>query len=105
MSFRIIAPGRNLLHEDVLLEHHLLAGRRPETLEHRLDRRRPVVPGRDRHDDRLHVGDALNGLAMPVGPVEAERGAPIVDYERDVLDSRPSVSSSASRYRRCSTNV
>ena len=72
------------LDEDVLLEHHRLAGGRAEALEDAARRLRPVRPG-ERADDRLHVGDAAHGVAVAVGPVEAERRAPVVDDQRHAL--------------------
>ena len=44
----------------------------------------PGVPARDRADDRLHVGQAPHRVPVPVGPVETERGPPVVDHEDDV---------------------
>src|SRR5205823_3411066 len=44
----------------------------------------PVVPALRPHD-RLHVRDTLQGLAVAVGPVEAEGRAPVMDDEGDPL--------------------
>ena len=76
-------PRQHALHEDVALEHHLVARGRAESLEYLAGRVRPLFPG-DGHHDRLHVRDALDGARMAVGPVEAERRAPVVDHERHV---------------------
>src|SRR5262245_40786443 len=43
-----------------------------------------MVPALRPHD-RLHVRDALYGIAVAVGPVKAKRRAPVVDDERDPL--------------------
>ncbi len=42
------------------------------------------VPGDGLHD-RLHVGDAAHRVAVPVRPVEAERGAPVVHDEGHIV--------------------
>src|SRR5262249_60666639 len=44
----------------------------------------PVVPALRPHD-RLHERDALHGLAVAVGPIEAQGGAPVMDDEGDPL--------------------
>ena len=76
--------GQHALDEDVLLQHHLLAGRRAEVLEHAARVVGPVGPGH-RRDDAFHVGNALHALAVRVGPVEAERRAPVVEHEDDAV--------------------
>ncbi len=43
-----------------------------------------MVPALRRHD-RLHERDSLQGLAVAVGPVEAESRAPVMDDEGDPL--------------------
>src|SRR5260221_13386149 len=44
----------------------------------------PVVPAARLHE-RPHVGDAADRVAVPVGPVEAEPRAPVVDDQGDAL--------------------
>ena len=77
--------GQHLLDEEVPLEDHLLARLGPDRLEQRDRLLGPVVPGPDRSDERLHVGDAADGCGMPVRPVEPQRGAPVVQDEDDPL--------------------
>ena len=75
------ARGQDPLHEHVLLEHHLLAARRPQGLEDLPRRLRPLVP-RHRPDERLHVDHAAHPLGMAPRPVEPERRAPVVHDQR-----------------------
>ncbi len=77
--------GQDALDEHVALEDHLLTGSRAQALEDRARDLRPVLPARDRPDDRLHVGDRANAVGVTPGPVEAERAAPVVQHEDDVL--------------------
>ena len=44
----------------------------------------PVVPVLRPHD-RLHIRDTLHGLAVAVGPVEAEGRTPVMDNQGDPL--------------------
>jgi hypothetical protein len=44
----------------------------------------PMVGALRRHD-RLHERNALNSLAVAVGPVEPERRAPVMDNQGDPL--------------------
>src|SRR5499427_6693352 len=72
---------QDLFDEIVVLQDHRLAGLRTQRLQgwthsHLV----PVVPALGRHD-RLHERDSLHGLAMAVGPVEAEGRAPVMDDE------------------------
>src|SRR5262249_5471336 len=56
------------LDEDVLLEDEVLPGRRAEALKDPARLVRPLGPG-EGTDDRFHVADALDAIAMPVRPV------------------------------------
>ena len=67
------------------LQHHRLAGLGTQRLQGWTHSELvPVVPVL-RPDDRLHVRDALHGLAVAVGPVEAEGRTPVMDDEGDPL--------------------
>ena len=74
---------QDALDEHVLLEHDRFARVGAHGLEDGARVLGPVVPG-DGPDDGLHVGDAANGAAVTVGPVEAQPRAPVVDHQRDV---------------------
>src|SRR6476660_2159754 len=76
---------QHLLDEQVLLEHQLLAGRRPDGPEEGDRLRWPVVPGIDGRDEGLHVGDRLHRGLVPVRPVEPERRAPVVQDQRHAV--------------------
>jgi hypothetical protein len=58
-----------------------LVGTKP--LEDRRRGRAPFVPEGDRPHDGFHVGDAADAIAVMVGPVETERGTPVVHHEHD----------------------
>src|SRR5579872_3528083 len=76
------AAGQNALHEDVLLQNQVVAGRTAQRLKqiHRL-----LVPFHefDRPHDRFHVRDALDRIGMAMRPVKAERRSPVVNHQRD----------------------
>jgi hypothetical protein len=79
-------PGRqDLLHEDVVLQDHVLAAVRAERLEQFPGGFRPLVPGLQRRDDRLHVGDRPHRPGVAAGPVEAQGAAPVVHDQGDVV--------------------
>ena len=87
------------LDEYVVVEDHLLAGLGSKPMKYRSQGRIPLGPIRDRMNDRLHVGDAADAVGMGGGPIEAERGAPVMDDQHDLLarwrkgvDQPPSVS-------------
>ena len=87
--FLIGEPAQNRtrqhpFHEDVVLQRHGLPRWRAEALKDARRVRRKLRPG-DGPNDGLHVANALDGAAMPVGPVKAERRAPVVDHEHHVL--------------------
>ena len=76
---------QDLFNEIVVLQDHRLAGLRTQRLQglthsHLV----PVVPALRRHD-RLHERDTLHGLAVAIGPVEAEGRAPVMDDQGDPL--------------------
>src|SRR5215471_17683439 len=76
---------QDLFNEIVVLQDHRLASLRTERLQgwthsHLV----PMVPALRRHD-RLHERDSLHGLAVAVGPVEAEGRTPVVEDESDLL--------------------
>ena len=71
------------LHEDVLLQHDFLTGRRTHCLEDASSRVGPRIPRYGLHD-RLHVSDAAHRVGMPPRPVEAEARAPVVHHEGHV---------------------
>ena len=78
------AAGQHTLDEDVLFQHHLFASLGAEALEDAGGGFGPFVPG-DGADDGLHVDEAFDALGVAAGPVEAERGAPVVDHEGEVV--------------------
>ena len=78
------ATRQHPLDEDVLLQHHPFAGLRAESAKDPRRGGRPFFPG-DRSHDRLHVDQSLDPLGMAPRPVKAERGAPVVDHEREVV--------------------
>src|SRR5262249_11453929 len=76
---------QDLLDEEVVSQDHLLAGLGTQRLQERTHIRLvPVVPTL-RPDDRLHVRDTLYGLAVAIGPVEAEGRAPVMNDEGNPL--------------------
>src|SRR5215813_6447067 len=76
---------QDLLDEEVVLQDHRLTGLGTQRLQDWTHIQLvPVVPSLWPHD-RLHVRDTLHGLAVAVGPVEAEGRAPIMDDEGDAL--------------------
>src|SRR3989442_5860775 len=78
-------PWHDLLDEEVVSQDHLLAGLGTQRLQGWTHIYLvPVVPALRPHD-RLHERDALHGLAVAVGPVEAEGRAPVMDDEGDPL--------------------
>src|SRR5881409_945715 len=76
---------QDLVDEEVVLQDHRFAGLGTQRLQGWTHIRVvPVVPALRPHD-RLHVRDTLQGLAVAVGPVEAEGRAPVMDDEGDPL--------------------
>src|SRR6516225_1954697 len=76
VHFFVAEPARdpcaqNLFDEDVLLQHHGLALRRPKALKHTAEIRRELRPT-NRGDAGFHESDALYAVTMLVGPIEAE---------------------------------
>src|SRR5262249_9522883 len=66
---------QDLLDEEVVSQDHGFAGLGAQRLQDWAHLQRvPVIPGLRLHD-RLHVRDTLHGLAVAVGPGEAERRA------------------------------
>src|SRR5262249_60840658 len=75
----------NLLDEEVVSQDHRLAFLGTQPLQGWTHSELvPVVPVL-RPRDRLHVRDTLYGLALAVGPVEAEGRTPVMDDEGDPL--------------------
>src|SRR5262249_27975970 len=78
-SLRSMAPWQDLLNEEVVLEDHLLAGIGTQRLQDWAHSELvPVVPILPPHH-RLHIRDALHGIAVAIGPVEAESRSPVMD--------------------------
>src|SRR5262249_21126927 len=78
-------PWQDLLNEEVVLEDHLLAGLGTQRLQDWAHSELvPVVPILPPHH-RLHIRDALHGIAVAVGPVEAESRTPVMDDQGDAL--------------------
>ncbi len=81
---------QDFFNEIVVLQDHRLAGLGSERLQGRTHAHLvPMVPAL-RRNDRLHERDTLHGLAMAIGPVEAEGRAPVVDDQGDPLAYRDS---------------
>ena len=77
-----MAFGRICSTKKLSLQDHLLAGLGTQRLQGWTHIPYvPVVPALRPHD-RLHVRDTLHGLAVAVGPVEAEGRAPVMDRRR-----------------------
>ena len=76
---------QDFFNEIVVLQDHRLAGLGSECLQGRTHAHLvPMVPAL-RRNDRLYERDTLHGLAMAIGPVEAEGRAPVVDDQGDPL--------------------
>src|SRR5262249_706803 len=74
---------QDLLDEEVVLQDHPLAGLGTQCLQSWTHIQNvPVVPTLRLHDG-LHVCDSLYGLAVSVGPVEAESRAPVMHNQGD----------------------
>src|ERR1700748_3132978 len=74
---------QDLLDEEVVAQNHFFAGIGTQRLQGWTHVRViPMVPILG-PQDCFHVGDALHCLAVPVGPVEAERGAPVMNDKRN----------------------
>src|SRR5262245_32092717 len=79
------SPRQNLLDEEIVSQDHLLARFGTQRLQGWTHIYLvPVVPALRSHD-RLHERDALHGLAVAVGPIEAEGRAPVMNDEGDPL--------------------
>ena len=80
-----MAPGRIFSMKKLSRRNHLLAGLGTQRLQGWTHIYLvPVAPALWPHD-RLHERDALHGLAVAVGPVEAERRAPVMDDKGNPL--------------------
>lgn len=71
--------------EDVVGEHHLVAGWGPQRLEELSGRIEAAALPRDRLYERFHVGDALHRILVTVRPIGAEHGTPVVEDESHAL--------------------
>ena len=54
-------------------------------LEDRRRRLAPLLPPGNRPRNSLHIGDAAHAITVMVGPIEAQRRAPVVHHEHDRL--------------------
>src|SRR5262249_42783912 len=83
-EFALDSPRKHAFVEGVLLQHHGLAGRRPETSEY-IPYLRACVPVSPEHGgyNCLHIGNPLDAVRVLARPIKTERGAPSMPYQND----------------------
>jgi len=83
-----VAERQEILDEEILLQDQVFSVGGALRFEEGARRFRPLVPGRERPHDSLHVDDRPDSFRMSLRPVKAERGPPVVDDENHFLVER-----------------